>query len=560
MPTITLNLKEFNKMAGREFTMKELEDNLPMLGTAWEGSTEGEFSVEVFPNRPDMLSLEGLARAFSSFMNIKKGLRNYKAENSNYSIKVDPKLKEIRPYIVSCVIKNVNFTDELISSIMQLQEKLHMTHCRKRKKAAIGIYDFDKIAFPLKYTLKSGDTKFIPLGGKKEMDLEEVLRETQKGKEYGFLLKNLKEFPVLMDSNGKILSLIPILNSDDTKITEKTKNILVEVTGTNEKTALEVLNIVITSFADHGSSLYSVKIEHNKRTIMTPDLNPKKIEVSLNYINKLLGLNLLKRDVENLLESMGYKLLQKRSDKTFNVLIPCYRTDIMHPIDIVEDVAIAYRYNNFKPEKPDISTIGGESPLESFSRIARELIIGFGFQEVVTFMLTNVEKLFKKMGLKKVAVAEIRNPKTQEFCVVRNSLISSIMEVLSHNTINEYPQKIFELGDVILLDPKNDLGAKTVRKLCIASCHRNAGFSEIKGTFESILQNLGLTSYNISEVSRPYFIKGRAAEIDINGEILGVFGEIHPQILNNWNIEMPVSLGEIDFTELLSILKKQNKN
>jgi len=556
MPTITITLDDLNQLSGADFTLNELKEHLPMIGSCWESEVGNEFVLELFPNRPDMLSLEGLARAFSSFMNIKTGLRKYIAKDSKFEINVDPKVKKIRPYIVSCVVKNVEFNDRLIRSIMQLQEKLHMTHCRKRRKCAIGVYDLDQIKFPLKYTTKSKNTKFIPLDENKEFTFENTLKKTQKGKDYAGILENLKEYPCLIDSKNKILSLIPILNSNNTKITENTQNILIEATATDEKTALQALNIIATSFADHYSDLYKVKINYGNKKITTPNLEVSKIKVKLEYINKLLGMNFSKEEIKILLNKMGLGISKKSIANELEVLIPCYRTDIMHSMDVVEDIAIAYRYNNFESEPPEIATIGEENPLEVFTRNVRHLMIGQGLQEVVTFILSNKEKLFKKLNSNEEKLAEIENPKTREYCVVRNKLLPSLLEVLSNNTHNEYPQNIFEIGDIIELDSKEETMSKTVRKLAVCLSHKDTNFSEIKGILESLFLNLGLSKYSIKKLERTHYIPGRSAKLEINGKVIGEFGEIHPQVLNNWNIEMPVSSLEINFSELFKILNK----
>ncbi|HDJ96730.1 MAG TPA: phenylalanine--tRNA ligase subunit beta, partial [Candidatus Aenigmarchaeota archaeon] len=526
MPVITVNKDYFCKLLGKDLPMDFIEERLPMLGVGWEEKKKNEFSIEVFPNRPDMLSVEGLARAFASFIGLKPGLKEYKALDSEYLVTIDPKVNEVRPYFVAAVVKNVEFTDDLIKSVIQLQEKLHITHGRKRRKVAIGLHDLEKIYFPVTYTTKPADFRFVPLEQEKEMSLKQILEELPKGKEYGWILEGKKEYPILIDNRGVVLSMPPIINSEATKVEEGTKNLFIDITATDLKAANEVLNILVTSFADIGCEIYKVKLKYANTLITTPNLEPKSFELDPKYVNRMLGLELSMDDIIKLLEAMGHAAL--RINDKIEVKVPCYRCDIMHPIDLVEDIAIAYGYEKFEPIIPNISTLGKEDEFEEFSEKLRNFLTGFGLQEVVTFILTNKEKLFKKMNMPPVDVAETLNPKTEEYCVVRNWLLPSLIEILARNKRYEYPQNLFEVGDVFHLDEKSDTGVKKERRLAVVLCHAKASLSEIKSVTESILLNLGIRDYKIEEDKCPCFIEGRSAIVKVKGENVGRFGEVHP--------------------------------
>jgi len=552
MAVITVDRSDFCRLVGREFTIKEIEENIPMMGTAWEGSEGDEFTVEVFPNRPDMLSVEGLARAFSSYMGVKTGLRKYKLEGSEEMVIIENKVARVRPYFVSCVIKNVEFTDDFIKSIMQIQEKLHITHCRKRKKVAIGLHDYDKIAFPVIYTTKPKDFRFIPLEETKEMTLQEILEKLPKGRDYAWVLEGMEEYPLLHDGREKVLSMPPIINSEDTKVEETTKNIFVDITATDEKAASEVLNIIVTTFADRGASIHKIKIKYSDKMIYTPNLSSKIMIISPNYVNKVLGVKLTNQEIIQYLNRMGHDAQEIGKDK-LEVVYSCYRTDIMHPVDIIEDVAIAYGYHKFEPEIPNISTIGQENEKEIFCTRLRSLLVGYRLQECVTFILSNKNNLFQKMNMKVRPIAETINAKTSEYDVVRNWLLPNLIEVLSKNKHNEYPQNLFEVGEVVVLDD-NEVGNKTMKRLAIALCHSKANFSEMKSLVESILANVGVTDYEIQQSNCPCYIPGRAAKFVVNGESLVRFGEIDPKVLENWSLETPVAGGEICVDLLLDII------
>jgi phenylalanyl-tRNA synthetase beta chain len=554
MPVITVDKNDFCKLLGKDLSMKEIEDRLPMLGMSWEGVKKDEFSVEVNPNRPDMLSVEGLARAFSSFMNIKTGLRTYKAEKSIYTVRVDSSTKKVRPYIVCAAVTGIKMTDEFIKSLMQMQEKLHVTHARKRRKAAIGVHDLDKVKFPLLYTTKDPSFKFIPLGEQKEMTLDNILRHTSKGKDYGWVLKKFDRYPLLMDADYKVMAMPPIINSIHTMVEEKTKNLFIDITGTDEKTINEILNIVVTALAERGGKIQLVKIKYPDRQIETPNLETKMMNLEPTYVNKLLGMNLTPYEMIEYLQGMGYEAVEV-SKGNLQVIIPCYRTDIMHAMDLVEDIAIAYGYDRLEPEIPEISTIGEENELETFTKTLRNFLVGYGLQEVMTFMLTNKDNLFRKMRTEEKDFIETANPKTDEYSILRNWLLPSLMEVLWRNRHREYPQNIFEIGDVIELAPLSETGAKTMRRLGIVLCHSKANFSEMKSLVESILNNLGIKDYKLEESKLPCFIHGRAAKIVIKNKDLGRFGEIHPEVVSNWELEMPAAACEICVDLLFDLIK-----
>lgn len=550
MPVITINRNDFCKLVGKDYPMDFIEKKLAMLGVAWQGKEEDDFSIEVNPNRPDLLSTEGLARTFSAFVGLKTGLREYKVKKSDYLIEVDKKVKKVRPFIVAAIVKDVKFTEDFIRSIMQLQEKLHVSHCRKRRKASIGIYDLDKIKFPVKYTTKPKNFRFLPLDEPKEMNLTEILKRTPKGKKYSWILERKEEYPILIDSGNTVLSMPPIINSENTKVEKSTKNLLIDITTTDEKTAKEALNILVTTFADRGGKIYSVRIKYPNREILTPKLEEKSVKLDQNYVNELLGIELKNKEIIDCLKKMGYDATGKEK---IEVLVPCYRTDIMHQFDLAEEVAIGYGYENFEPKIPNISTIGKEGELEVFSRRLRELMVGLGFQEVMCLTLTNKEFLFDKMNLKERPVAEIANPKTKEYTICRDQILPSLLKVLSKNKHREFPQKIFELESVVVLDKKSETGARNNKRLGGVISDHKIGYSDIRAVVSSFLKNLG-TKYIIKTTKNDSFIEGRVGCIMVNKKKIGILGEISPVVITNFDLEKPVASFEINVEKLYANL------
>ncbi|TET72418.1 phenylalanine--tRNA ligase subunit beta [Candidatus Bathyarchaeota archaeon] len=552
MPVIDVNLEDLRGLLGVDVTIDELRDRLPMMGTSWEGETDEGFQLEVFPNRPDLLSIEGLARAYASFTGLRTGLREYEVKEAGYEVNVEEKVEGVRPYFVTAVVKNVDFDDSLIRSVIQMQEKLHVTHGRRRRKVAVGLHNLEPIQFPVTYTTKPPDFKFRPLGERFEKDLTQILTEMHTGREYAWTVEGFEEYPMILDSKGMVLSMPPIINGEYTRIDEATRDIFIDVTGTDLKAITEVLNIIVTTFADRGAEIYAVENHYyDGEALKTPDLGPREMALDNDYVNGTLGMEFTSEETAALLGKMGHDAIL--GDKLI-VKVPSYRTDIMHPMDLVEDVAIAYGYGDFVPEIPDIASEAGEDPLEVYSRGLRNFLVGYGLQEVVTFMMSNREKLFRRMMLPEEPIAETENPKMEGYTCLRNMLLPSLMKVLAANKHHPFPQNIYEVDDVVLLDESTETGASSARRLAIVLCHARANFSEVKAMMNSILENLDV-EVEIEDGGIDCFIEGRRYVANADGVPLCWAGELKPEVLVNWELEMPVAALEMDIDKLFKMVR-----
>ncbi len=377
MAVINLDKKQFEKEIGK--LDEKMQDRIAMFGTPIEKINNEELQIEVFPNRPDLLSYQGFKRAFLAFLGKRTGLKKYKINKpeKNYKVIIDSSVKNVRPYTACAIVKNLKLDDEKIKELIEIQEKLHITIGRKRKKIAIGIYPLEKIKLPIIFkALEPDKIKFIPLETDKEMSGLQILQRHPAGKDYAHLLAGKIKFPIFIDANKNILSMPPIINSQLTgKITEKTKEIFIECSGFDFEILKKCLNIIITSLADMGGKIYQMELKYKNKKI-SPDLTPEKANISLENTNKLLGLNLNEKQLKQLIEKMGYDYNKG------SVKIPAWRIDILHEVDLIEDVAIAYGYENFIPEIPDISTIGQENPKEIIKRKIAEILSGLKMLEV----------------------------------------------------------------------------------------------------------------------------------------------------------------------------------
>jgi len=548
MPKINLNKKSLIKLIGKKFSDSELTEKIPMIGVDLESISKDEVIVEVFPNRPDLLSDHGFARSFKSFIGKETGLKKFKVNDSRLKVIVDPALKNIRPYTACAIVKNLKLSDEDIIELMQLQEKLHITFCRNRKKASIGIYPLSKIKFPVYYkALSQEKIRFQPLDEHKILTAKEILERTPKGKYYEHLLENFNLYPCFIDANNNFMSLIPIINSELTgKVTEKTKDVFVEVSGTDLIVINQCLNILVSTLADLNGKIYSLTIQYSDKKLTTPNLKPTEMNVDLNYINKILGLNLKDNALNKLFSKMGLDYKNKKA------LIPAYRIDILNQRDLAEEIAIAYGYNNFVPEIPQISTIAEEDKLEKFKSLIKEVLIGLNFNEINTFHLSNKLNQNNKMNFDSELI-ELENSLTEEYNVLRSWLLPSLMETLSINKHNEYPQNIFTIGNSFSKDKSSETGIKEEAKLAVALSAIGSNYTKIRQVLEALLSSLGIKAV-YREFNHKSFINGRSAEVLINGKQIAVLGEVSPFVLTEWKLEMPVSAFELNLSELFKIL------
>ncbi|MDD4326214.1 MAG: phenylalanine--tRNA ligase subunit beta [Candidatus Bathyarchaeota archaeon] len=563
MPTIDVNYAELQKLLKIDLAtdLDKLDEILANIKGEVKAFDQKVNSVNIEmkdTNRPDLWSIEGLARALRGYINQEKGIKTYSVNESTVKVNVDANLYDIRPFIGCSIIKDIHLSDDVIKGIMHLQDKLDQTHGRSRQKSSIGIYNLDLIKPPIEYTaVKPSEVKFVPLCFDEKMGLNEILESHPKGIEYGHIVKKNSLYPLLSDSEGNILSFPPIINSNDLgKITEKSRNLLIEVTGTLYKTVLNTLNLVTLALIDRGGKPYSVTVNYPKNsnfkegTVVTPNFDNKRFTLGVEETNRLLGLKLSAKEISSSLLTAGLGVEQIGND-CLTVLVPCYRVDIMHQVDIIEDVAIAYGYNNIEPLWRELPTTGEAKPDQHLINVARDLMVGLGYQETLNTTLTNSEILFTKMNMPPSPLIELANPKVITMTCIRNWLLPSLMEFLSVNQSVEFPQKIFELGKVTLLDYTKETKTRDENWLASATAHPNANFSEIKSALDSFMVNFGV-EWQITESSNPSFIEGRVGKVIVENTEIGFVGEINPVVLEAWKLENPTAAFEINLQTLIN--------
>ena len=553
MPTLKYNKKTILELLGRKVSDEQLGNRISFLGTGFEGITNDEIEVEIFPNRPDLLSEQGMARALSSFMDIKPGFKKYDVKKSGAKVIVDKSVKGIRPYTACAIVKGLKLSDDKIKEIIQIQEKMHVTYGRNRKKAAIGIYPLEHIKPPIYFkALHPEEIRFKPLDLNKDLTGSQILAIHPTGREYGYLLEGKEKYPIFIDSKLSIMSMPPIINSNTVgKITVLTKDVFIECSGFDFDYLHTCLNIIVTALADMGGQIYSCELIYPEKKYVTPDLSGKEMKLDVEYVNKILGLDLKESDIKKYLARMGYDYKNKKA------LVPNYRADILHPIDLIEDIAIAYGYENFNGTLSKVSSTAQEKPMEIFKNNIRSILVGLGLIEVKNYHLTNKDAQSKLMNYPIDAV-ELENSVTQDYNVLRAWIIPNLLETLKNNKQYDYPQNIFESGMVFRLDDSFDTGVHETERFGIALCGNDANFTKIKQVLDVIAESLNI-KYDITDTEHNSFIKGRVGRVIVDGAKIAYIGEIHPQVLCNWTLDMPVAVLELNITELFRVMHLTNE-
>lgn len=575
MPKIEVNEKLFFQMVGQKYDYDTLEKKLT-CGKA-ELDEKPDMSVPEDQrvikielndtNRPDLWSTNGVARQlrlhgggktvdYSKFLSREGDLK----DSRNLTVTVDPELKDIRPYMVAFMIEGKAIDEPMLLDIIQTQEKLAWNFGRKRKSLSMGLYRASQIKWPVHYKAVDPDnTSFIPLTFEKPLTCRQILTEHPKGKDYGWILENFKKFPLLTDDAGEVMSMAPVINSATLGAVQVgDKDLMVELTGDNMANLLLAANIVACDFADCGYTIHPIRVDHPYDTgfgksVCAPFYFQQPAKAVLKNVNKLLGSDFSKEQVVKALEVMGNKVEAKDADGDveFTVYPAPYRNDFLHEVDIIEDVMIGIGLDNFKPAKPNDFTIGRLMPLTLFSRQAKNIMVGLGYQEMIFNYLGSKKDYIERMGIDDSKIIEVANPMSENYQFVRPSIIPSLLRAESGSANAIFPHKIFEIGKVAYLCDEENSGTRTRQSLGFMTASSNANFNSAASEVSSLLYFLD-HEYKVAESDDPRFIPGRQAAIIINGKQAGIFGEIHPQVLENWSITVPCVAGEIDVEELMA--------
>lgn len=553
MPVVNI-LKTRIKSVFPNKNIEKILVKLPFLGLDIEGIDKEKIRVEYNPNRPDFSSDTGIFRSLKGLLNEAVGLPLFRYSSDKlYQITIDPQVKKIRPILLFFVAKNKEINNFILNQLISMQEDLHNGIARGRKKAAIGIHDLNAIEFPLIYNTRAAHTSFIPLDQTQPFKFKEILSDLEVGKKYSSLLKNMHQYPTIADRNNQILAFPPIINSNNTKINDKSNNLLIEITGTNLETCKSILAILAYYLYDEGYEIFSGIIHDDKSTFSSLRLlKDNAISVDTNIIKSYLGLNLSTREIIQILNRCRIEV-SITNNKKIKCFVPPYRNDIINSIDIVEEVAIGYGIDNIKSSIPSFLISPGVRN-EYFKKIdeLKETLTGLGFLEMVNFTLIDqtISSIFNYDDKELLEKIKVNESKSKEHEFLRTNILSSLINNLSYNVHEEYPQKVFEIGKTFSF--KNKIVEQWNLGVLIASNKSN--YTEAKSIAQSIFQiNFGKQIITRRNDNNNLFLKGRCAEILYESKTIGFIGEVNPDLITKFNLHIPLSAFELNLSPLLKV-------
>ncbi len=568
MPTITIFKQDLEGLltgpgeTRQSITMEQLEDSLMLVKGELKGQNpdSGELRIELQDsNRPDLWCCEGIARQ----IRVKRqgALAAYKFLTTKPKVlkrlHVAPGMEQVRPFVAACTATGYRVTPEGLAQLIQTQEKLAEMFGRKRKTVSIGIYRLAAIEFPIAYDLvKPEDVSFMPLGMDTVMTLGEMLLVHPKGLEFGEILAGQDRLPVLRDATQQPLSFPPIINSREVgEVKVGDDALFVEVTGTDLPMVVLTLNIFAANLADRGAAIEPIDVRYPYKTalgqdVVTPQDLKKSQTLLVSTIEQALGQTLGAKEVVKALTAYGHEVQANGNHVT--VTLPPYRQDLMHAMDVVEDVAISRGYADFLPVMPSDFTVGGLSRIEEVSDRVRALMVGMGFQEIISNVLGSPQDLRDAMrlaGTEWGQLVEVENVMSQNFSALRQWMLPSLLRVEAASNRAFYPHRLFEAGEVAKLDLTQPLGSRTAVVLGGLIAHADAHFSEAHSCLDTLFYYVN-QAYSLEPIQHPSFLAGRVGAIVREGQQIGVIGELHPEVLERWQISVPAVAFEIELTHL----------
>jgi phenylalanyl-tRNA synthetase beta chain len=569
MPTISVFRKDLESLLAsgkgvqRSVPIERLEDWLMLVkGELKEHITEtGELRIELQDsNRPDLWCCEGIARQIRIKQEGKLKPYSFVSRKAKATrrVLVASGLEHVRPYVAACASRGYRVTDEGLAQLIQTQEKLADIYGHKRKTVSIGVYQLRNIQFPVRYELVDSDAvRFTPLGMETVMTLSEILMVHPKGLEHGHILGGHSQVPILRDAAQQVLSFPPIINSREIgEVRAGDDELFVEVTGTDLSMVVLTLNIFAANLADRGAAIEPIEVVYPQKTplgkrVVTPQHLGRSKTIPIQTIEQALGQPLGVQTVKQALEVYGYEVRSR--NRTVEVKLPPYRQDVMHAMDVVEDVAISRGYAEFSPVMPAQFTVGGLSKIEQTADRARNLLVGMGFQEIISNILGAPEQYRDWMRLAESAwgaMVEVDNVMSATFSALRQWILPSLLRVEAASSRAFYPHRLFEAGDVAIPDQSHEHGSRTETVLGAMIAHATAHFSEVHSCLDALFYYFG-REYTIEPVPHPSFLEGRAGNIIVSGKTVGVIGEIHPEVLERWQIGVPVVAFDLNLSQFI---------
>ncbi|WP_267641672.1 phenylalanine--tRNA ligase subunit beta [Haloarchaeobius amylolyticus] len=586
MPVVDVDPDELRSLTGHdEKSDEELKEDMFALGLEYEGETEdGEFQLEFAPDRLDRLSVEGVARSLRYQYGDDRGVYVPKTNDPDWTIEVDESVPDERPYVTGAVVRGVNLGEDALDSLIQLQEKLHATMGRKRAKGAIGIHDLtmlkgasvdDEGGNSIQYVgVEPDEDRFVPLDADTEMTPAEVLTDHPTGEKYADIVGEYERYPAIYDDIG-LFSFPPVINGRRTEVSTDSRDLFVEMTGTDQWTIDKMLNIVCYALDARGATIEEVTVDYPDKDVyaaenvelvapdvdlVRPNFDTSDKTVRHTRIESLLGIDLDPDEVVDLLERAGLDAVREENedgDLVYEVDVPPYRVDVLHPLDIVDDVGRAYGFNELEPTYPEVGTVGGRHDRTGLEDAVRDQLVGLGFEDMLNFHMIDEAENYERMRLDPdeddcLGAAQpvtITEPYSEDYTMVRSWALPSLLMVLENNTHRSYPQDIAEVGFAAHYDEAEDTYVAERRTVAGALARHDASYEDAKARLQALARNFE-AELTTPPTTHPTFIDGRTAEVRIDGEVAGIVGEVHPAVLVEHDLEVPVTAFEFELDAL----------
>ena len=577
MPVVEVDPDELRRLTGHgEKSDEELKTDLFALGLEYEGETEdGEMQLEFGPDRLDRLSVEGVARSLRYQYGDDRGVYVPKTNDPDWTIEVAETVPPERPYVTGAVVRGVNLDEAALDSLIQLQEKLHATMGRGRAKAAIGIHDLtmlkgraladDAPAGPghritYRGVAPDGD-RFVPLDSDAELTPAGVLDDHPTGETYADLLRGLERYPAIYDEIG-LFSFPPVINGRRTEVSTASRDLLIELTGTDQWTIDRMCTVICYALDARGATIEEVDVAYmdgaeppaEGAQLRRPDLDVEAKHVTHDRVETILGVSLDEAEVVDLFERSGLGVTV--DDGLYRAEIPPYRVDVLHQLDLIDDVGRAYGFNDLTPRYPDVATVGERHEGSRLESVVRTQLVGLGFEDLLNFHMTNAPNCLDRM---RVAAGSdvlgggppvaIREPYSEDYTILRTWALPSLVTVLSNNTHRSYPQDLAEIGLTARRDDETPTGVGESRHVAAVLARTDASYEDAKARLTALVADLG-ADLATPPVEHPSFLEGRVAAVEIDGERAGVVGELHPAVLVDHDLELPVAAFEFDLDAL----------
>ena len=578
MPTISVDQKLLASLLSRHGCQHDIADvdhRLPLLGTDIDRCDEEVLDIEIFPNRPDLLSAETLSLAMRGFLHNQPTLANESLESSGITLSVEPELATIRPVILGAVVRGLDMVDDdemddFIKQLMDHQEKLHFALGRGRRRASIGVHDLTTLNPPFTVKAVERSHSFIPLAMEHAMTIDEILASHPKGVDYAHLLDGMEKVPIIEDAEGAVLSFPPIINGVHTTVQSSTRDLFIDVTGWDRRACESCLMLVALQAKERGGTLQTIQIIdcHGEQEVL-PNWTPVHHRVPACLITTILGRELSDDELSNAMLRMGgtytgrspatsdeispSKSMQYASEEEdmFGFDMPRWRFDLLHPVDIVEDIAIGHGYEDLGKDVPKAPMNAIPRPDDNLRRRIRTSMQGMGFMQIQSLTLSNDEDQFNRMRWKPFnEITRITNPITLEHTMMRHFLLPGLLRLLATNRHHDLPQSVYELGTVVR-DHKN------MDRLAFLTAERIGGFASIRGRIQAFLRDIGAENVVIEPLpdNEGPWLAGRSAKILLDGEWVGCFGEIDPSISQIFELLVPLNGAEFDVEALKFSIK-----